>query len=191
MEHVAVIMSTEPRLISQAIAEGLRERFPSEVKEVKEFCGQVSVVIHKGRLKDIMTYLHDTPELSFDYLRDLCGVDYFGKKEPRFEVVYQLYSISHRNVIRIRAEVPENDPVIDSVVGIWAGANWHERECYDMFGIRFTGHPNLRRILMPEDWEGHPLRKDYPLESDLGEKEWPGLKEVLELSEKNKVYNVG
>ena len=183
--------ATEPKLISQAIADGMRERFPSEVKEIKEFRGQVSVVIQKDRLKEIMEYLYDTPHLCFSLLRDLCGVDYLGKKEPRFEVVYQLYSISHRHMIRIRAEVPENDPAIDSVVSIWDGANWHERECYDMFGIRFMGHPDLRRILMPEDWEGSPLRKDYPLESDLGEKEWPGLKEILELSEKNKVYNIG
>lgn len=183
--------ATEPKLISQAIADGLQERFPSEVKEIREFRGQVSVVIRKDRLKEIMEYLHDTPELCFSYLRDLCGVDYLGKKEPRFEVVYQLYSISHRHVLRIRAEVPENDPAISSVQSIWDGADWHERECYDMFGIEFTGHPDLRRILMPEDWEGHPLRKDYPLQSDLGEGEWPGLKETLQLSEKNKVYNIG
>ena len=183
-------MTTEPRLISLAIAEGMQERFPTEVKEIREFRGQVSVRIRKNRLKEIMEYLHDTPELCFSYLRDLCGVDYLGKKEPRFEVVYQLYSISHRHAIRIRADVPEDDPVIDSVVGVWDGANWHERECYDMFGIRFAGHPDLRRILMPEDWEGYPLRKDYPLASDLGEREWPGLKEILALSEKNKVYGI-
>ncbi len=181
---------TEPKLISQAIAEGMKERFPAEVKEIREFRGQVSVVIEKGRLKEIMEYLHDTPQLCFSYLKDLCGIDYLGKKVPRFEVVYQLYSISHRHAIRIRAEVPENDLSIDSVTGIWDGANWHERECYDMFGIRFTGHPDLRRILMPEDWEGHPLRKDYPLESDLGENEWPGLKETVELSKRNREFEV-
>ncbi len=181
---------TEPKLIAQAIAEGMRERFPSEVKEIREFRGQVSVIIKKERLKDIMEYLHDTPELCFSYLRDICGVDYLGRKEPRFEVVYQLYSISHRHMIRIRAEVPEDDPVIDSVVGIWDGANWHERECYDMFGIQFKGHPDLRRILMPEDWEGYPLRKDYPLSSNLGAKEWQGYKDILDLSEKNKAYEL-
>ena len=180
----------EPKLISQAIAEGMRERFPSEVKEVKEFRGQVSVIVKKDRLREIMEYLHDTPELCFSYLRDICGVDYFGRKEPRFEVVYQLYSISHRHMIRIRAEVPEEDPFIDSVVSIWDGADWHERECYDMFGIQFKGHPDLRRILMPEDWEGYPLRKDYPLKSDLGDKEWKGFKEILALSEKNRAYGL-
>ncbi len=178
------------KLIGQAIAESLRQRYPDEVKEVREFRGQVSVIINKGRLKEIMHYLHDTPELCFSHLRDVCGVDYLGKKEPRFEVVYHLYSISNRNMIRIRAEVPEDDPAIESVVEIWDGANWHERECYDMFGIRFIGHPDLRRILMPEDWEGFPLRKDYPLKSDLGEREWKGFKETLELSEKNKKYEM-
>lgn len=180
----------EPKLIAQAIAAAIKERYPAEVKGIREFRGQVSVIVKKGRIRKIMEYLHDTPELCFSYLRDLCGVDYLGRKEPRFEVVYQLYSISHRHTIRIRAEVPEDDPVIDSVSAIWDGANWHERECYDMFGIRFNGHPDLRRILMPEDWEGYPLRKDYPLKSDLGKREWKGLKEIIELAEKNRAYEM-
>ncbi|MBI3593015.1 MAG: NADH-quinone oxidoreductase subunit C, partial [Nitrospirae bacterium] len=135
-------------------------------------------------------YLHDTPELYFNYLEDLCGVDYHGKKEPRFEVVYHLYSLRHRHMLRIKAEVPEDDCAIESVVDIWAGANWHERECYDMFGVTFRGHPDHRRILMPEDWAGHPLRKDYPLKSDLGEMEWEGYKGVIAIAEKNKGYEV-
>ncbi len=180
----------ESKLTAQAIAEGLKEKFPEEVNEIREFRGQISALVKKGRIKEIMEYLHDTLELCFSYLIDLCGVDYFGKKEPRFEVVYQLYSISHRHMIRVRAEVPEDDPGIDSVSGIWDGANWHERECYDMFGIWFNGHPDLRRILMPEDWEGHPLRKDYPLKSDLGDREWKGFKEALELAEKNRAYEM-
>jgi NADH-quinone oxidoreductase subunit C len=117
-------------------------------------------------------------------------VDYLGKKEPRFEVVYHLYSLEHRHMIRLRAEVAEDDASIESVVDIWAGANWHERECFDLLGITFNGHPDLRRVLLPDDWEGHPLRKDYPLKSDLGEKEWQGYKDVLALSAKNKAYEV-
>lgn len=172
------------------IAERIKEKFPEEVIEIKEFREQVSVIVKKERIKDIMRYLYETPEFSFDYLRDLCGVDYLGKKEKRFEVVYHLYSMKHRHMIRIKAEVPEDDCNIDSVVDIWAGANWHERECYDMFGITFNGHPDLRRILMPEDWVGYPLRKDYPLKADLGDLEWKGFKEVLEVAERNREYEV-
>lgn len=172
------------------IAEIIKDRYPTEVKEIKEYRGQVSVIVNKGRIKEMMKHLHDTPELYFDFLEDLCGVDYLGKKEPRFEVVYHLYSIKHRHMIRIRAEVSEDDCNIDSVIDVWIGADWHERECYDLFGIKFKGHPDLRRILMPEDWEGHPLRKDYPLKSDLGEMEWNGYKEVVEISKVNKQYEV-
>lgn len=172
------------------IANIIKERFPEEVLDIREFREQVSVIVKKERIKEIMKFLRETPQLDFDYLQDLCGVDYLGKKEKRFEVVYHLYSIKNRHMIRIKAEVSEEDCNIDSVVDIWAGANWHERECYDMFGINFNGHPDLRRILMPEDWEGYPLRKDYPLKSDLGEREWKGFKEVLEIAERNRQYEV-
>jgi NADH-quinone oxidoreductase subunit C len=171
-----------------AIVEAIRERFPEEVREVREFRGQMSVIVRRDRVKEMLEFLHDTQEICFSHLQDLCGVDYFGKKEPRFEVVYHLYSIRHRNALRVRAEVPEDDPSIESVVAIWDGANWHERECYDMFGITFVGHPDLRRVLMPEDWEGHPLRKNYPLKSDLGDKEWKGFKEVIALAERNRTF---
>jgi NADH-quinone oxidoreductase subunit C len=160
------------------IAEKIKEKFPEEVLEIKEFRGQVAVTLKKARIFEICRFLHDEPELSFDYLADLCGVDFLGKKEKRFEVVYHLYSIKHRRGIRLKAEVAEDDPAINSVVPIWAGVNWHERECFDMFGIVFKGHPDHRRILMPEDWEGHPLRKDYPLQGP--EKEWPGFLDVLD-----------
>jgi NADH-quinone oxidoreductase subunit C len=165
------------------IAERLREQFPGEVLSVSELRGQVSVVIKKDRVRDIARYLHDEPALLFDHLKDLCGVDYLGKKQPRFEVVYHLYSIRHRHLIRLKAQVPEEDCRIESVVPVWTGANWHERECYDMFGVVFDGHPDLRRVLLPEDWEGHPLRKDYPLRGPGPDKEWHGFKEVLEKAE--------
>src|SRR5208283_1044697 len=172
------------------IANLIKDKYPEELKEIKEFRGQVSVVMRKDRIKEIMQYLHEAPELYFNFLEDLCGVDYLGKKEPRFEVVYHLFSLRHRHMIRIKAGVPEEDASIDSIVGIWTGADWHERECFDLFGITFKGHPDLRRILMPEDWEGHPLRKDYPLKSDLGEKEWRGYTEIIEIGKKNKRYEV-
>lgn len=175
---------------SNKIAETIKTRYPSEVKEITEFRGQVSIIVKKERIKEMMAFLHDSPALCFDYLTDLCGSDYFGRKGPRFEVVYNLLSMKHRHAIRIKAEVSEEDCAIDSMTDIWKGANWHERECYDMFGITFTGHPDLRRILLPEDWEGHPLRKDYQLKSDLGDKEWKGMNEVLETAERNRVYEV-
>lgn len=172
------------------IAEHIKDRFPTEVRDINEFRGQASVTVRKDKIKDIVKCLHGTPELYFNYLEDLCGVDWFEKKETRFEVVYHLYSLRHRHMIRIKAEVPEEDSNIDSVVDIWAGADWHERECYDMYGIVFKGHPDMRRILMPEDWQGHPLRKDYPLKSDLGEMEWNRYKEVVETANKNRQYEV-
>lgn len=171
------------------IAEKLKEKFPEEVVSITEFRGQVSAVVKKDRLLDICRYLHDDPECNMDYLRDLTAVDYpMRKGQPRFEVVYHLYSINHRHMLRLKALVPENDCSIDSVMPVWIGANWHERECFDMFGITFNGHPDLRRILMPEDWQGHPLRKDYPLKGPGPEEEWQGLREILEKAKEFKEF---
>jgi len=145
------------------IAEKIKEQFPEEFLDSTEFRGQVAVTVRKDRIVDICRYLHDEPSLFFDFPADLFGIDYLGKKENRFAVAYNLYSVKHRHRILLKAEVPESAPSIDSVITIWAGVNWHERECYDLFGITFKGHPDLRRILLSEDWEGHPLRKDYPV----------------------------
>lgn len=157
------------------VAEKLKESFPDEVLDVAEFRDQVQVKVRKDRIAEICRFLHDEPDLSFDFPSSLCGVDHMGR-DPRFEVVYNLYSTTHRHRILVKAQVPEADPNIDSVTSVWVGVDWHERETYDMFGIAFNGHPDLRRILMPEDWEGHPLRKDYPLKGP--EKEWKGYEEV-------------
>lgn len=170
------------------IAEKLREAFPDEVLAIEEFGGQVSVKVKKDRIVEMARLLHDGPEFDFKFLRDLCGVDYRGRKGARFEVVYHLYSLNNRSLLRLRVQVPEDDPKIASVMPVWVGANWHERECFDLFGIAFEGHPDLRRILMPEDWDGHPLRKDYPVAGPPPEKEWAGFKEVLEKAEKFKKF---
>lgn len=161
------------------IANRLKEKFLDEVVDITHFRGQVSVILKRDRIVDICRYLHDEPDICMDYLSDLCGVDYPGRR-LRFEVVYNLYSIKYRHRIRLRALIPEDDPSIPSVVSIWAGANWHEREAYDMYGIVFKGHPDLRRILMPEDWQGFPLRKDYPLKGPEGWG-WKGFEELKEL----------
>ena len=162
-----------------AITDRLRAEFPDEILDSYSNQGQTAVVIRSGRIVDILRWLRDTDDLRMNHLRSLCGVDNARRKDPglsRFEVVYNLYSIPHRHEIRIRAEVGDNDPAIDSVVGLWVGADWLERETFDLMGIRFNGHPNLRRILLPEDWKGHPLRKDYPLK---GKEEWAGMTELL------------
>ncbi|HTZ17899.1 MAG TPA: NADH-quinone oxidoreductase subunit C [Dissulfurispiraceae bacterium] len=177
-------------MLAQEIADILQKQFSSEVLRTVQFRDQVTVLVKKKRIVEILSFLHDSPDLFFDYLIDLSGVDYLDRKEHRFEVAYNLLSVKHNHHIRINAVVPEDDCNIDSVTGIWAGADWHERECYDLFGIKFTGHHDLRRVLMPEDWEGHPLRKDYPLKSDLGEKEWKGYTDVVAAAERNRIYEV-
>lgn len=145
----------------ELIAEKIKERFPDEVLGVSSFRGDVSVTLRKDKIVEICQYLHDEPSLHFDYQVDLCGVDYMGRT-PRFEVVYHLYSMRHYHKIRLRVPVGEGESV-GSVSHIWKASDWNEREAYDLVGIRFTNHPDLRRILMPEDFKGHPLRKDFPL----------------------------
>ncbi|WP_456433144.1 NADH-quinone oxidoreductase subunit C [Thermosulfuriphilus sp.] len=157
----------------------LKERFPKEIVSVSEARGEVTVVVRREISYEILTFLKEDPELAFDHLVDLCGVDWLGKKIPRFEVVYHLYSIRYRHLLRLKVEVPEEDPQLASVTSLWKTANWFERECYEMFGIFFIGHPYLRRLLTPEDWEGYPLRKDYPLFLSA-ENEWPGYRQLVE-----------
>src|SRR5882672_2496201 len=106
--------------------------------------------------------LRDDPPLSFEMLLDVAGVD-FPKRQPRFEVVYHLWSLRHNRVVRVKVGVPEEDPTCPSVVDLWGTADWHERECFDLVGVKFAGHPDLRRILMPDDYPWHPLRKDFPV----------------------------
>ena len=125
---------------------------------------EISAVWPPGRIVDVAKWLHDTPEASFDHITDICSADYPDDRE-RFEVIYQLLSLPHRRRIRLKARLTEDEPTIASVTGIWKGANFMEREVYDLMGITFSGHPDLRRILLPEDYqEGHPLRKDFPTE---------------------------
>lgn len=164
------------------IVEKIRDRFPKEVLWYRCFREECDVTVKKEKIKEILEFLKETPSLEFDYLIDLTAVDYLGFREPRFDVVYNLMSIKHRHRIRIKAQVPEHGCCICSVTDLWKTANWFERECYDMFGIEFRGHPDLRRILMPEDWNGFPLRKDYPVYSDLVDKEWETYKELKEVA---------
>ena len=146
-------------------AERLQGRFSDQMAEVCCFRGDEAVTTKRDGLLDILTFLRDDPDLSYDYLVDVTAVDWLRKdRRDRFDVVYHLYSHRHNRRVRLKAPVNERDPSLPSATRIWRGAEWPEREVYDMFGIRFGEHPDLRRILMPVDFEGHPLRKDYPLE---------------------------
>jgi NADH-quinone oxidoreductase subunit C len=165
---------------SSDIVNLLKEKFSKEILCTVYFRGDCTIIIKRDKAKEILKFLKETPSLDFDYLIDVTGVDYMGARQPRFNVVYHLMSIKNANRIRVKVEVPEEDCWVETVSDLWATANWHERECFDMFGIEFKGHPDLRRILMPEDWEGYPLRKDYPVGSDLGDKEWKPFKDILE-----------
>lgn len=146
----------------RTVAQRLQEAFPEAVEEVGEFRGQTWVVVRKEDLLRVCLFLRDDPELGFDFLSFVCGVDYLPR-EPRFEVVYQLYSTKSHKRFRLKTRVASQDATVPSVTSIWATADWHERETFDLMGIYFQDHPDLRRILLPTDWVGHPLRKDYPL----------------------------
>jgi NADH-quinone oxidoreductase subunit C len=135
--------------------------------------GQLILQVSRERLIDACATLRDDPQLRYDHLSDVTAVDYLeynpaggppGEgRTPRFDVVYHLYSIGRGQRVRLKVALDEDDTTVPSVTGLWAAANWAERETYDMYGIEFGGHPNMTRILMPDDWQGHPLRRDYPL----------------------------
>ncbi len=122
--------------------------------------GEANLEVRPDKLVAVCRFLKDQQQ--FVRLADLTAVDYHPR-EPRFEVIYHLHSIGKNQRLRLKCRVPEADAEVDSITSVWRSANWHEREVFDLFGIVFRGHPNLRRIMLPEDWEGHPLRKDYPV----------------------------
>jgi NADH-quinone oxidoreductase subunit C len=141
----------------------LQNTIPGAVTALSYYLGDWTIIVPAGQIVAIATYLRDAPDARFDYLSDLTASDWPPRAEARFDVIYCLYSIPLRHRVRLKVRVSERDP-LPSVTGVWPGANWLEREVWDMFGVNFTGHPDRRRILMPEEWQGHPQRKDYPLE---------------------------
>lgn len=141
----------------------LRQWDTNAVAEVVEFRGETTIVVPREHIRRASEFLLAEPSLQFTFLSDITVVDRFPL-EPRFEVNYHLLSIERRMRLRLKVRLAGNDPNILSVTPVWPTANWHERESFDLFGIRFEGHPDLTRILMPDDWEGYPLRKDYPVE---------------------------
>ncbi len=145
----------------QKISEILKANFAEEIVSIKQDLGMTVVELRKKDLVPLMTFLKAQPQ-DFAMLLDLTCVDFLERK-PRFEMVYHLYSLSSNQRLRLKSGVEEDDPVIDSLTGLWKNANWLEREIFDMFGIRFTNHPYLKRLFMYDGFEGYPLRKDYPL----------------------------
>ncbi len=146
------------------IALKIKEACPEAFVSVKEAFGELTVVVAREHLLSVCRFLIKDPALNFDMLTDVCSVD-FPNEAPRFEMVYQFYSLERNHRLRIKARVPEDDCRIDSVCVLWRSANFMEREVYDLMGISFNHHPDLRRILMTEDYdEGYPLRKDFPVE---------------------------
>ena len=158
--------------LGQAL-ESLKEKFPESVLELKEYRGETTVIITKQSVLPVFEFLKDT--FGFTFLADITAVDYLDIKTPRYEMVYHLHRFGpdcEENVrIRIKADVSEDNLSVDSLMPLWSGADWLEREVYDMFGIEFTGHTDLRRILMPEDYGPYPLRKDFDVRDREASKE--------------------
>jgi len=146
--------------MNQDLIRTIQEKFPAQVTGTHAFRGDSTVTVRREALREVAGYLRD--ELGFEFLMDLTAVDY-PEREDRFEMVYHFYSFKTNLRLRLKAPVNGKEPVIASLTPLWGAANWFEREAYDMFGIKFEGHPDLRRILMYDTFEDHPLRKDYPL----------------------------
>jgi len=141
----------------------LLETLPDAVRDTHARLGDATASVDPARIQEVLRFLRDDPDCEFEMLTDLTAVDYLGEA-PRFEVVYHLYSVAKNHRLRVKARVPERPCEIDTAVDVWPSADWMEREVWDLYGIRFRGHPDLRRILLYEAFEGHPLRKDYPKE---------------------------
>jgi len=149
-------------VIESSIIRIIKEKFANYIIGTHSFRGDDTIIIHKEGLKAIMQFLKEDKRMQFNMLIDITAVDYLNA-ETRFEVIYHLLSLPLMQRLRVKVPVTEKNPQVDTITNIWQAANWFEREVWDMFGIKFNGHPNLKRILMYDEFEGHPLRKDYPL----------------------------
>ena len=143
----------------------LKDRFGDVIFDTHSYRGDDTIIIDKQHILEVCRFLRDEADLSFDFMMDLTVVDYLNQEDARerFEVVYHFYSSERNHRLRVKAPIPESDCTIDSIIPLWIGANWFEREAYDMYGIRFNDHPSLKRILLYEEFEGYPLRKDYSI----------------------------
>ena len=162
MQQAPAITDLEQLKKHPAVARLLAWNSPA-VQGVKFDREEMTIYVARENIREACALLRDDPQCAFNFLSDITCVDWYPS-EPRFEVVYHLLSIPNKERVRLKVRLDSGSPAVESLTSVWPGANYFEREVFDLFGIRFTGHPYLRRILMPEDWEGHPLRKDYPVE---------------------------
>ncbi len=146
----------------QKTVAAIKAKFPDAVENVTEFRGETTVVVKPASIAEVSRFIHDDSDLGYTYLADLAGVDYYPE-EPRFAISYIPYAMTANARFRLKVYLAGDEPQLESVVSVWRNADWFEREAFDMFGVKFNNHPDLRRILMPADWVGHPQRKDYPL----------------------------
>jgi NADH-quinone oxidoreductase subunit C len=146
-------------------AAALQGAKPGVLLEVKLFRDETTLIVDRAQIASVAQFMRDTPGLVYNFLSDISAVDYYPdyNRPERFGVSYHLYSMLYNRRLRLKVFVPEEAPEVPTVTSVWPGANWLEREIFDMMGITFTGHPDMRRVLMPEDWDGHPHRRDYPL----------------------------
>ena len=143
----------------------IKNAFPEAVQDVVEFRGETTLVVSPDSVTNVLRYLRDTPGLIYNFLSDISPVDYYPdySRPGRFAVSYHVYSLLYNRRLRVKVYLDEDEPVVGTATTIWPAANWLEREAADMMGIEFEGHPDKRRLLMPDDWNGHPHRRDYPL----------------------------
>lgn len=158
--------------MNERVREKLKAAFGDVPFEFNEFRGELTVIVPKERIVGICKFLKEDEELAFNFLADLCGID-LNTPENRFAAIYNLYSLNTKHRIRLKTFASNENPKVPTVTGVWSTANWHERETFDMFGIVFEGHPDLRRIFMPDEFEHFPLRKDFPLMGIPGSLELP------------------
>lgn len=151
----------KPKIVMNEFAEELKAENADWVSEVKEALGETTITVPREAIVEVCASLKTNH--GFDMLADLCGADRGPEEDPRFEVNYHLFSTKHHSRLRLKVILSEDDPHVNTVSGVWKTANWHERETYDLVGVIFDNHPDLRRILLPSDFDGHALRKDYPL----------------------------
>jgi NADH-quinone oxidoreductase subunit C len=156
-------LSSSSTVAPSPLVAALQREHPEWISEVIVAFGETTLVAPREHIVAACNFLKTSPEAGFDFLSDICGVDRGVEEDPRFEVNYHLFSTTKYHRIRLKVVLREDDVHVPTVTGVWRTANWHERETFDLFGVIFDGHPDLRRILLPDDWQGHALRKDFPL----------------------------